>query len=72
MYAEDEVDHNDWVIKGEPQTEVNIACPATVELTCATTVNRIPDLLQAPAGFYTSEKMAPSQYRTYPLHYYVK
>lgn len=72
VYAEDEVDHNDWVIKGEPKTEVNIACPATVELTCATVVNRIPELLQAPAGFHTTEKMAPAQYRTYPLHYYVK
>ncbi|WCN38312.1 dihydrodipicolinate reductase [Aneurinibacillus uraniidurans] len=71
VYAENEVDRNDWVIKGEPNTEVKISCPATVELTCATIVNRIPQLLQAPAGFYTTEKLPPAQYRTYPLHFYV-
>ncbi|UVI29763.1 NAD(P)H-dependent amine dehydrogenase family protein [Paenibacillus spongiae] len=71
VYAEGEVDRNDWTIKGEPDTELKIARPATVELTCATVVNRIPDLLKAPAGFHTTEKMAPARYRTYPLHYYV-
>lgn len=72
VYAEGEVDRNDWAIKGEPDTVVKIACPATVELTCATLVNRIPQLIKAPTGFYTTEKMPPAQYRTYPLHFYVK
>ncbi len=71
VYAEGEVDRNDWVLRGEPETVVNIACPATVELTCATVVNRIPDLLEAPAGYYTTEKMPVAKYRTYPLHFYV-
>jgi 4-hydroxy-tetrahydrodipicolinate reductase len=71
VYAEGETDRNDWVIEGEPKTVVNIACPATVELTCATVVNRIPDLIQAPAGFYTTDKMPRAKYRTYPLHYYI-
>jgi len=71
VYAEGEFDRNDWSIIGEPNTVVKIARPATVELTCATIVNRIPQLLEAPAGFYTTEKMAPAQYRTYPLHFYV-
>lgn len=72
VYAEGEVDRNDWTIQGEPDTTVNIKCPATVELTCATLVNRIPQLIDAPPGFYTTEKMPQSQYRTYPLHVYVK
>ena len=71
VYAEGEVDRNDWIIRGEPETVVNIANPATVELTCATTVNRIPDVINAPAGYYTTEKMPTSRYRTYPLHFYV-
>ncbi|NMB11279.1 MAG: dihydrodipicolinate reductase [Firmicutes bacterium] len=72
VYAEGEFDRNDWSIIGEPNTLVKIARPATVELTCATVVNRIPQLLQAPAGFYTTEKMPPAEYRTYPLHFYVE
>lgn len=72
VYAEGEIDRNDWRILGEPNTEVKIARPSTVELTCATVVNRIPQLIEAPAGFYTTEKMPPARYRTYPLHYYVR
>jgi len=71
VYAEGEFDRNDWSIIGEPNTVVKIARPATVELTCATIVNRIPQLLEAPAGYYTTEKMPPAEYRTYPLQFYV-
>ncbi|MGG3508571.1 hypothetical protein ABES58_24315 [Paenibacillus lautus] len=61
-----------WKSMASPLQKCTEQEPATVELTCATVVNRIPDLLQAPAGFYTTEKMPPAAYRTYPLHYYVK
>ncbi len=71
VYAPGEVDCNDWTIKGEPNTLVKISQPATVELTCATLVNRLPDLIASPSGFYTTEKMPPAAYRTYPLHYYL-
>lgn len=72
VYPEGEVDKNIWTLHGEPDTTVRIEQPATVELTCATTVNRIPQLISAPAGFYTTDKLPPAQYITYPLHYYVK
>ena len=42
VYAAGEFDQNVWTIQGEPTTEVIINRPATVELTCATIVNRIP------------------------------
>ena len=58
VYAPDEFDKNEWTIFGEPDTTVTINRPATVELTCATLVNRIPDLLTAPAGYITSENFA--------------
>jgi len=61
VYPEGEVDKNFWTIYGEPNTTVKIEQPATVELTCATIVNRIPQLLMAPAGFYTTEKLPPAQ-----------
>jgi hypothetical protein len=72
VYPEGEVDTNLWSIYGEPNTTVKIEQPATVELTCATIVNRIPQLIMSPAGFYTTEKMPPARYLAYPMNHYVE
>lgn len=64
VYAPGEFDQLVWSIHGEPDTEVVINRPATVELTCATIVNRIPDLIAAPPGFITSEKMPMNRFRS--------
>lgn len=71
VYPEGEVDTNLWTIYGEPSTTLKIEKPDTVELTCATIVNRIPQLIMAPAGYYTTEKMPPARYLTYPMNVYV-
>lgn len=47
VYSEDDYDKNEWTIEGEPTTTLVIARPNTVELTCATIVNRIPDVIKA-------------------------
>ncbi len=70
-HAPGEIDQNVWTIYGEPDTEVIINRPATVELTCATIVNRIPDLIAAAPGFITSEKMPPNKFRVRDLNFYV-
>ena len=57
VYDETECDCNDWTVEGEPSTRVVIERPQTVELTCATVVNRLPDLIASPAGYYTTENM---------------
>ncbi len=62
VYAEGEVDRNDWTVEGEPNTSLIIHQPATVELTCATIVNRLPDLLKAPAGFIPTSQMPVAKY----------
>jgi len=67
VYAPGEVDTNVWTIKGEPDTTVTVSQPKTVELTCATIVNRLPILIESPAGFYTTEKMPPARYLPYPM-----
>ena len=72
VYAAGEFDQNVWTIYGEPDTEVIINRPATVELTCATIVNRIPDLIAAAPGFTTTEKMPTNSYRAKDLGFYVK
>ena len=72
VYSEEEYDVNDWTIYGEPDTEVVIRRPATVELTCATIVNRLPDIINAPAGYVTTDNMPTNTYRVEPLNYYVE
>jgi 4-hydroxy-tetrahydrodipicolinate reductase len=72
VYAAGEFDQNVWTIQGEPSTEVIINRPATVELTCATIVNRIPDLIAAAPGFTTTEKMPTNSFRAKGLNFYVQ
>lgn len=71
VYAPDEADRNDWTLMGEPDTRVVIDRPATVELTCATIVNRIPDLINAAPGYVTTDLMPVNSYRARPLDSYV-
>lgn len=71
VYAPDEFDRNDWSLTGEPDTQVIINRPATVELTCATIVNRLPDIVNAAPGYVTTDKMASNAYRVKPLDAYV-
>lgn len=63
VYAPGEVDTNDWTIYGEPDTRVVITEPNTVQLTCASIVNRIPDLIKAESGFVPTSKMGPLNYQ---------
>ena len=63
VYAKTDFDCNEWKIEGEPDTTVIINRPSTVELTCATTVNRIPDVIKAPNGYTTTEKMPRATYK---------
>ncbi len=71
VYAKDEFDKNDWTIIGEPKTQVTINRPCTVELTCATVVNRIPELIKAVPGYITTDKMITNKYKVLPLNEYV-
>ena len=71
VYAPEEFDRNDWTLYGEPDTQVIINCPATVELTCATIVNRIPDLINAAPGYVTTDLMPVNSYRVKPLEAYL-
>lgn len=63
VYAPEDVDTNDWTIEGEPKTSVLIHHPATVELTCATIVNRLQDVVDAQPGFVPTGRMPIARYR---------
>ena len=58
-------------ITSEPDTEFHVVKPATVEYACATIVNRIPSLLNAPAGYVTSDQLDTLSYPTCQLENYV-
>mgnify|MGYP003312145710 CR=1 FL=1 len=72
VYTEDDCDKNEWTVYGEPDTTVVINRPATVELTCATIVNRIPDVINAESGFVLTSQMDELKYRTKSLEEYLK
>ena len=67
VYDKNEFDCNDWTIEGEPNTRVVIERPSTVELTCATVINRIPELLCAEPGYTTTDKMCENFYKSQNL-----
>ena len=62
VYGADDCDKNEWTIMGEPDTTVVITRPCTVELTCASIVNRIPDLIKANAGYVPTSRMGELKY----------
>lgn len=64
VYGPDEFDSNRWTVYGEPNTDLVIDKPQTVELTCATIVNRIPDVLAAEAGFIPTSRMGDLKYNS--------
>lgn len=57
VYNKDEFDRNVWTVYGEPNTTMVIEKPSTVELTCATIVNRIPDVIASEPGFIPTSRM---------------
>ena len=72
VYSKEEFDKNEWTIYGEPDTTLVINRPATVELTCASIVNRIPDVINSKPGYVPTEEMGELNYRVNELNKYVK
>ena len=72
VYSKDDFDKNEWTVYGEPDTTITVARPATVELTCGTIVNRIPDVINGKSGFIPTSELGELQYKTKPLNEYVK
>lgn len=63
VYGPEEFDQNEWTIEGEPTTTLTINRPATVEMTCATIVNRLPDIVSAQPGYVTTDNLADLNYK---------
>lgn len=71
VYAPGVGDMNEWTIYGEPDTNVVVSNPCTVELTCADIVNRIPDVINAKSGFVPTSQMPDPEFRTKDLNEYL-
>ena len=63
VYSKDDFDKNEWTIEGEPNTTLVINRPSTVELTCASIVNRIPDVIHAKPGYVPTSQMGDLTYK---------
>lgn len=71
VYSKDDYDKNEWTVYGEPNTTITVARPATVELTCASVVNRIPDVINSKPGFIPTSQLGELTYKTKALNEYV-
>lgn len=71
VFAPEEFDKNEWAIYGEPDSSLVCNNPATVELTCANVINRIPHLIDAPAGYVTTDRYPYNIYCIKKLNEYV-
>ena len=72
VYSKDDYDKNEWTVYGEPDTTIVVARPATVELTCASVVNRIPDVINSKPGYVPTCGIGELNYKVKPLNEYVK
>jgi 4-hydroxy-tetrahydrodipicolinate reductase len=72
VYGPGEFDRNDWTFCGEPETTIHVNRPATVELTCANLINRIPALINAQPGYVSTDRMPNNVYPVRPLNEYVE
>ena len=72
VYSKEDYDKNEWTIYGEPNTTIVVARPSTVELTCASIVNRIPDVINSKPGYVPTCEMGELNYRPKALNEYVK
>lgn len=72
VYTPEEFDSNEWTLVGEPEMTVVVNRPDTVGLTCSTIVNRLPILIDCPAGYVSSDIAPCTSYMVQPMNYYVK
>ena len=63
VYSNEDFDKNEWTVEGEPTTTLVINRPSTVELTCASVVNRLPDVITARAGYVPTEEMGELNFK---------
>ena len=72
VYEPGEGDVCHWKLTGGPDVEVNIPNINSYEFTMGDMINRIPDVINAPPGYQSNDKLDIARYHAYPLEYYLK
>ncbi|MGK0171949.1 MAG: hypothetical protein ACI9W2_003683 [Gammaproteobacteria bacterium] len=63
VHGPGESDTNEWTIRGEPDLHLRNDIVPYRTVTCTTVVNRIPDIIAAPAGLITLDQLPQPRYR---------
>ena len=71
IFGPDDEENYVWNIKGVPNIQLQQNSVPSVEITCASAVNRIPDAVNAEPGFITAEKLDSPYFRALPLQDYI-
>ena len=72
VYQPDEIDINEWWIKGEPNIHVRNDNPPTLLGTSSQIVNRIPDVINAEPGYVTIDQLPKLTCKIRSLEHYLK
>ncbi len=72
VYDAGESDTNEWLIHGEPELHLSNERVPTRLITCTSVVNRIPDVIDAPPGLVTLDRLPQPRYRHLPLERYIR
>lgn len=64
VYTEGETDSSQWEVRGDPTVRILSDNLATHYTTCGTLLNRIPQLLNAEAGFRTIDQLPQLRHQT--------
>ena len=72
IFEPDDQENYVWNIRGVPDIHLQQNNVPSVEITCASIVNRIPDVLNAEPGFITAEKLDTPCYRASSLENFVE
>lgn len=70
VYDEKDEDVYTSLTCGTPNTDITVKKPDTVGMTCATIVNRIPDVINARPGYVVTSQMPVLKYRAKDLNQY--
>lgn len=72
VYADSEADICSWKLYGMPDVEVNVPNLNSYIFTMGNLVNRIPDVINAKAGFITTSEMGMANFHQHPMNMYLK
>jgi secondary-alkyl amine dehydrogenase [NAD(P)+] len=72
IYRAGEVDVNEWRVRGEPDLHLRNDDVPTRLITCTSVVNRIPDVIDAPPGLVTLDRLGKPRYKHGRLERYLR